>query len=337
MQPRETLLFTRQDVSSLIAFDEYIDIVEQAFRRHAEGKTWRPQLMHAELNDGAFHLKVGGLRMGKPYFGLKLGGDFPENVKQFSMPRLQGVIVLCDGENGYPLAIMDSIEITIKRTAALTAVAAKYLANPDSRIASICGCGQQGRAQLRALMQVLPLTQVYAFDIIDDTRIRYAREMSEELGIAVEAVDRLESAVKRSHVCVTCTPSKRPYLEKRYVSAGTFISAVGADSPDKQELDAALLRSNKVIVDLLEQCAQVGELHHALERGMSRDEVYAELSEVIAGKKLGRGSKDEIIIFDTTGTALQDVAAAVAVYEKGLQAGRGMRFDFFAAAGNPQA
>lgn len=328
MSSKETLLFSRQDVRSLIASHEYIGIVEDAFRCHAEGRSWKPQLMHVELNQGAFHLKAGGLETTKPYFGLKVGGDFPNNSARFGMPRIQGTIILCDGENGYPLAIMDSIEITIRRTAALTAVAAKYLANPDSSTVTICGCGVQGRAQLRALMQVLSVGQVYAFDI-DESRVRYAREMSEELGIPVEAVDSLEPAVRKSQVCVTCTPAKRPYLDKSYVSPGTFISAVGADSPDKQELDPELLFCNKVVVDLLEQCANVGELHHALEHGMSRQAVHAELAEVIAGKKPGRTSKSEIIVFDTTGTALQDVAAAAAVYERGLNGGRGTRFDLF--------
>jgi ornithine cyclodeaminase/alanine dehydrogenase len=125
---------------------------------------------------------------------------------------------------------------------------------------------------------------------------------------------------------VTCTPSKQPYLKKEFVAPGTFVSAVGADSPDKHELDPALFAGNKIVVDILEQCASSGDLHHALEQGVvQRADVYAELGEIVAGRKPGRTSPGEIILFDSTGTALQDVAAAIAVYEKAVAAGTGLR------------
>jgi alanine dehydrogenase len=113
------------------------------------------------------------------------------------------------------------------------------------------------------------------------------------------------------------------------VSPGTFVAAMGADSPDKQELDPELLTRNKVVVDLLDQCAPVGELHHAIDRGMSCKEVYADLGEVISGKVPGRTSKEEVIIFDANGTALQDVAAAAAVYQNAIRAGRGRTVNLF--------
>src|SRR6185436_13253009 len=125
-------------------------------------------------------------------------------------------------------------------------------------------------------------------------------------------------------ICVTCTPSKEYFLKREYVSRGTFIAAVGADSEDKQELDPALIGSNKVVVDLLEQCASIGELHHALNHGLlTKQEVHAELGEVITGKKAGRTSEEEIITFDSTGTALQDVAAAAIVYERAVSTNMG--------------
>ncbi|HET8669684.1 MAG TPA: hypothetical protein VFM05_03370, partial [Candidatus Saccharimonadales bacterium] len=154
---------------------------------------------------------------------------------------------------------------------------------------------------------------------------RFAAELSKETGIEVIAVSDLAKAVKESAICVTCTPSKTYFLNREYISPGTFIAAVGADSEVKQELDPALLASNKVVVDLLEQCATIGELHHALEQGLvTKADVYAELGDVIAGKKAGRASDDGIIIFDSTGTALQDVAAAAIVYERAMGAGMGV-------------
>ena len=147
--------------------------------------------------------------------------------------------------------------------------------------------------------------------------------------INVEPVSDLETAVRQSDVCVTCTPSKRHFLEKDFVAPGTFIAAVGADNPEKQELEPALLRGSKVVVDMLEQCATIGELHHALDAGaITRGDVYGELGEVIAGVKPGRTSPDEIIVFDSTGMALQDVVTAAAVYEKAMNGQIGTRIDF---------
>jgi ornithine cyclodeaminase/alanine dehydrogenase len=154
--------------------------------------------------------------------------------------------------------------------------------------------------------------------------------MADELKIKMEAVEDLTTAVRASDMCVTCTPSRKFYLHKNDVAPGTFIAAVGADSEDKQELEPALLASSKVVVDILDQCATIGELHHALQESvMTRAEVHAELGEIIAGKKPGRVSADEIIIFDSTGTALQDVAAAATVYEKAITAGAGTMLNFF--------
>jgi alanine dehydrogenase len=328
MKTHRSLLLTRSDVSSLLKFEKYVTVVEQAFALHAAGKTAKPGLLHMELPEGEFHIKAGELKLRKQYFALKVNGGFFHNAQRFGMPNIQGVIVLFDGDNGYPLAVMDSREITGKRTGAATAVAAKYLAKPDSQTATIFGSGVQARIQLRALAAVLPIETVYVVGRNQSKLNDFQREMSKELGLRVE-VEEAATALKNSDVCVTCTPSRTPILNAQDVAPGTFIAAVGADSPDKQELDPELLRRNKVVVDLMDQCAEVGELHHALEQGMRREDVHAELGEIILGKKPGRVAQDEIIIFDSTGTSLQDVASAAAIYEKALEAGQGKEFDFF--------
>ncbi len=131
-----------------------------------------------------------------------------------------------------------------------------------------------------------------------------------------------------SDVIVCCTPSRRYYLGHDQVRAGTFIAAVGADGPDKQELEPILLARSTLVVDILEQCATVGELHHAIEAGlMTRQEVHGELGSIVAGRIPGRTTDEEITIFDATGTALQDVAAAVAVYRRARERGIGSPID----------
>jgi ornithine cyclodeaminase/alanine dehydrogenase len=153
--------------------------------------------------------------------------------------------------------------------------------------------------------------------------------MSDELKIRLNVITDPGDALTQSDICVTCTPSKQYFLKREDVAPGTFIAAVGADNEEKQELDPALLPPSKLVVDLVEQCATIGELHHALDKGlMTREQVHAELGEVIAGTKPGRTSADEITIFDSTGTALQDVASAVIVYERAVAMGRGIKIDF---------
>ncbi|HKD82400.1 MAG TPA: ornithine cyclodeaminase family protein [Candidatus Angelobacter sp.] len=332
MNDSDTLLLNRADVAALLTLEECITAVENAFREHSLGRTEAPRVLGMPSIDGGFHIKAALLNVSSPYFAAKLNGNFFRNSELFGMPNIQGVLVLCDARNGFPLAVMDSIEITILRTGAATAVAAKYLARPDSRAVTICGCGNQGRVQLRALSKVLPIRRVYAFDVNGDQAHKLASELSKELPIDIEPVSDLSAALHESDVCVTCTPARKFFLSKSDVAPGTFIAGVGADNHDKQELDPRLLASGKVVADIREQCAEIGDLHHAVDEGvMSLDDVYAELGEIVAGLKPGRASKEEITIFDSTGTALQDVAAAAVVYERAVKLGLGRRFCFQAS------
>jgi alanine dehydrogenase len=320
-----TLILTQPDVRRLLGLDECIAAVEAAFRLHAEGRSLDPGVLGIRSRDGGFHIKAAGLELDRLYFAVKTNGNFSANPQRRGLPAIQGVIVLCDGEDGRPLAVMDSIEVTVRRTAAATAVAARRLARADASVVTICGCGRQGREQLRALARVLPLRRAYAFDADAAASAAYARDLAAELNLDVRAVRDHGEAVGTSDVCVTCTPSRRPFLFRAQVKAGTFVAAVGADSADKQELDPELMAAGVVVVDVLEQCARIGDLHHALEAGvLARDDVHAELADVVTGRKPGRRSAEEITIFDSTGTALEDVAAAAIVYERAVASGAGL-------------
>ena len=282
-----TLLLTRGDVRRLLPLSDCVDAVEAAFRRSAEAQDPPPRILGMHVPDGGFHAKAAVLGH---YFATKLNANFPLNPGRTGLPTIQGVVILADTRDGRLLAIMDSIEITILRTAAATALAARYLARPDAAIVTVRGCGAQGAIQLEAL----------------------------DLG----------GAVRRSDIVVTCTPAHEVLIHANDVQPGTFIAAVGADSEDKQELDPTLLTQATVVVDSLEQCATIGELHHALEAGLlTRAAVHAELGQVIAGRRPSRASAHEITIFDSIGTALQDVAAAAMVYERALVAGAGTTLD----------
>lgn len=306
-----TLLLSRADVAALLTIDDCIEAVEQAFRLLGEGKVATPAIAGVHVDGGGFHIKAAAMA---DRFAAKINGNFFEAV-----PRIKGVIVLADAGDGRVLSVMDSIEITTLRTGAATAVAAKYLARADARTALICGCGNQGRIQLKALRSVRAIEQVFAWDAKPEVAAAFAREMGAEVVEGVVDAD----------VVITCTPSTKPFL--RDVKAGTFVAAVGADSEQKSEIAPELMARAKVITDVTSQCETIGDLHHAIAAGaMTREGVHAELSAVVAGKAKGRISDDEITIFDSTGMALQDVAAAAIVYERALAGGRGTRFDFAA-------
>lgn len=324
-----TLILTQAQVAELLGIKECIGAIEGVFHLHGKKETQPPAISGIHVANGGFHIKSGVLNLGRNYFVSKTNANFPNNPKLHSLPTIQGVVAVFDGDNGRLLALMDSIEITILRTGAATAVAAKFLASPDANTVTICGCGNQGRISLKALSEIFSLSKVYAYDIDSSVAQTFAREMAEDLSLAIEVTNELSKATRQSEIIVTCTPSKRPFLRKSDVAPGTFIAAVGSDSEEKQELEPDLLGSSKLIADVREQCATIGELHHAIERGlMTRENVYAELGEVISGRKRGRESKDEIIVFDSTGMALQDVAAAAIVYEKALLKGTGLEINF---------
>ena len=325
----DIVLLTSREVRSLLTMDECIAAVENAFRLYGEGNAVPPGVLSMHVPHGGFHIKAGLLDLGRPYFAAKVNGNFPENNTRFGLPTIQGVIVLCDAEKGCPLAVMDSRDITSLRTGAATAVAAKHLAPRDSRTVTICGCGTQGWVQIKALSRVFRLKSVFAYDTNSERALQFSREVQEDLGIPVHPIADLPTAVRQSEICVTCTPARRAYLGAGDVSSGTFIAAVGADNPEKQELHPALLAKSKIVADILEQCAVMGDLHHALKAGVvTKADVHAELGEVVAGKKAGRESDEEIIVFDSTGTALQDVATAARLYEKAQERGSGMRLSF---------
>ena len=331
-----TLLLSKGDVRALLDLDHCIDAVEQAFADHARGQS-HAGVLGMPLPGGGFHIKTaaGGEI---PHFVMKVNGNFAENESRFGLPRIQGLIILCDARNGTPLAVMDSTEITAVRTAAATAVAARHLARKDASIVTIAGCGRQSRLQLRALARVRPLARVFACDTDRARAEAFAREMAALLRVDARVVDSLAEGSLASDIVVTCTPATQPILHPGDVRPGTFIAAVGADSDTKQEIHPALLAASAVVPDLTDQAATIGDLHHAIAAGVfQREQVRAELGAICAGIATGRHHDDEIIVFDSTGTALQDLAAAGIVYRRARALGRGLGLDLLgdAPAANP--
>src|SRR5436190_6480753 len=204
-----TLILTASEVVELLMLDDCIAAVEEAFRTHGEGMLHPPGILSEHADHGAFHIKTSAIGR---YFAAKANANFPGH-----RPTIQGVVLLFDTENGTPLAVIDSIEITARRTAAATAVAAKYLATKKPSIVTVFGWGKQGRVQLEALRRVVSVRQVHVIDT--------------GLGMAADV------PVSDSDIVLTCTTSRTPILRLGDVKPGAFIAAVGADNPGKSEID----------------------------------------------------------------------------------------------------
>jgi len=319
------LFLDRQDVIALLPIADCITAVEGAFAAHANGALpVVPGVLGVHVAAGGFHIKTAALGSNPGYFAAKVNANFPGNPARHALPTIQGMIGLFDTTNGRPLALLDSIEITTLRTAAASAVAARHLARSDAVTLTVCGCGNQGRAHLRALQQVRKIRRVLAYDRDPAQARKFAHEMAIETGVEIVATENLGDSVQASDICVTCTPARGPLILVDHLRPGQFFAAVGADSAEKQEFEPEVLRRARVVVDIVSQAASMGELHHAIAAGlMTVDDVHADLGQIVTGRRPGRTSEDQIFIFDSTGTALQDVASAAMVYERARQAGRG--------------
>jgi ornithine cyclodeaminase/alanine dehydrogenase-like protein (mu-crystallin family) len=306
---------SRQDLTALMPFGEYVAAVADAFRMHAQGRAVLPRPMHIPADGGGFHVKAGRLPIGPGYTAIKVNGNFPNNRATHGLPTIQGAILLFDTSTGSPVALLDAIEITIKRTGAATAVAARYLARPESQVATIWGCGAQGRVQLAALRHGLDIRRVFLADQDATAAEIFACELSSE-GLDVDVPTKPRNAARASDVVVTCTSARVPFLGPADVRSGTFIAAIGADNPEKSEIEPALMAKARVVTDLTEQCSIMGDLHHAIRAGMMlASDVYAELGQLVAGQKPARTEPHEITLFDSSGVGIQDVAVSARAYE----------------------
>lgn len=312
-----TLVLTATDVRSVLDIATCIETVELAFRRLAAGDVIPPAVLGTHVPGGGFHVKTAGIRTGRLYYAAKINANFPGNPAARGLPTIQGVVALFDAGSGEVLALMDSTEITALRTAAASAVAARHLAPPDAHRLTIVGCGTQGRHHARAMLHARPISHLRLADRDRDAAERLALLLVKECALRIEVVDDHRAAARDSDIVVTCTPAREAVLDVDDLPAGGFVAAVGADSDDKQEITAAAMARCAVVVDILDQCAAIGDLHHAIAAGvMTLEDVRAELAAVVSGLASDRFASGETVLFDSTGTAIEDVAAAAMVYER---------------------
>lgn len=298
---------------------DIVRVVEGAFGDKARGYTEMPPKPGIHPGGDAFIHAMPAYLPNMSAAGIKWVSGYPENFKR-NLPYISGLIILNDPSTGVPISVMDATWITAMRTGAATAVAAKYLARSDSKIVGIIGCGVQGRSNLEALRTVMrDLEEVRAYDISSFNLQRYIEEMSEKFGVTVKAASGPRDAVDGSDVVVTAGPILRhpsPVIEKSWIKNGVFVCPIDFDSYWKTE---AVHLMDKFCVD------DVNQLEYYRSVGYFRDvpKVYAELGELVVGKKAGRENDEERIMSMNLGVAIEDIAVAARVYDAATRKGSG--------------
>ncbi|MGB8195604.1 MAG: ornithine cyclodeaminase family protein [Acidimicrobiales bacterium] len=310
-------LISRVEVERALPVERCLALARVAYEALANGRALGSSLGQVVAPDGIFHVKGSGLYIDERLFvSVKVVAYFEQRPEMLGLPSTVGLIQLFDGASGQPLAVMEAEYITNVRTAAGTAVALDCLARADAGRLLVCGVGSQALPHVESIAAIRDLESVQLWGRSHARAEVTASALRVRLPyLSVETVDDVAVAAGDANLIVCLTPATSPYLSAANIRPGTTIAAVGSDTPEKRELSIDLLVASAFVCDVTHQCASVGELHHALDaRVMTLDDVRAEIGQVLVGNANGRTSDDEVVVFDSTGTAVQDTAPAVAVY-----------------------
>ncbi len=298
---------------------EAVAAVREAFRADGEGRTAVPAVINLPIpgTQGEFHVKTAWVE-GVPFIAVKVASGFYDNPAR-GLPTGSGMMALFDAGTGLPAGlIFDNGYLTDLRTGAAGAVAADALARRTMATVGVIGSGVQARHQVTCLREVRSFSGIVAWSPDRPGLERYCAEMARTLGIETLAAPSAEAVCREADVLITATPSREPFIRTGWLRPGMHVTALGSDTPGKQELDAACLaRADLVVVDRLEQCARFGELSHALAAGLLAPErITGQLGEVVAGRRPGRTDDRQITICDLTGVGFQDTAIAALAWSK---------------------
>jgi ornithine cyclodeaminase len=290
--------------------------VREAFEADGLGRTIVPSVINLRVPEpeGEFHIKTAYMR-DLPHVAVKVASGFPANASR-GLPSGSGLIALFDAATGLPVALLlDNGYLTDVRTGAAGAIAADHLASPDATVVGILGAGVQARHQVQCLREVRPVREVVAWNRTPERAERLCEQLRGD-GIPARVGRDVEAVCRVARILVTATASREPLVRAEWLRPGMHVTALGSDSPGKQELDPRCAeRADLFVVDRLSQCARFGELAHAIEAGaLGEGEVHAELGEIVAGTRPGRTRADQLTIADLTGVGFQDTAIASAAF-----------------------
>ena len=317
--PGRLLYLSKSDVQAVgITMPEIIDVLDRAFREKGEGRVEMPPKPGIHTQPDAFIHAMPAWIPSLGAAGCKWVSGYPAN-QDLGLPYINGLLILNDPETGLPLSVMDCTWITAMRTGAATAVAAKYLARPDSQVVGILGCGVQGRSNLEALRVLFSVQRVVAYDVRRESLKRFAAEVGARQDVEVVQAQEPMEAVAESDLVVTAGPilhTPHATIKAGWLPKGAFASLVDYDSYWSR---AALHEADKFCTDDLPQL----ELYRSMGYFQNIPPIYAELGEIVAGKKPGRERPDERILACNLGIAMDDMATAIIIYQRALAAGIG--------------
>jgi ectoine utilization protein EutC len=325
------IIFTEPELKQYVQLNlEAISVIEEAFTKLANNEAIMPPIMRVDIHDqnGEVDVKTAYIK-GKDMFAIKVSSGFFNNYK-IGLPSGNGLMMLISTKTGIPQAILlDNGYLTDVRTAAAGAIAAKYLSRENIETVGVIGAGGQARFQVRALKLVRNFKKVLVYSRSTERAKKYAEDMSAELGIEVEVADSAEMVVRNSDTVITTTPAKEPIIKAEWLHPGLHITAMGSDAEHKQELEAeVLVRADKLVCDTKAQCARLGELHHALTRGLlTSDSSIIELGQLTSKELIGRENDEQITVCDLTGTGVQDTAIALFAYNEMKKRNLGLNVD----------
>ncbi len=311
------LLLSEADVKAILTMPMTLEAVEASFQRLAEGKAILQYRQRLFVPGKCVVNHMAGADLTTGYMGLK--------IYSIAKDAARFIVTLFQASSGELVSIMEADYLGQMRTGAASGVATKFMARKDARIAAIIGTGLQARTQLEAIAPVRKLESIRAFGRNPEKREGFAREMTARLGVPVKPVASAEEAVRGAHIVITCTTSKEPVLEGRWLEPGMHINAVGVNQAQKRELDTeAVLRCDFIATDSREQSKiEAGDLIHAFDHDASRWNTVQEFADVVAGKIAGRTSPDQITLFKSNGVTTEDIVVAGRIYELARQRGIG--------------
>jgi len=327
MGTRTTRLLNGEQVDREMPMDELIAGVEDAFRAYELGDAQMPAKSYIDLRkyNGDFRSMPAYLETENwDAAAIKWVNVHPDNPEKFDLPTVMGTVIYSDPESAYPLALIDGTVLTKKRTGAAAGVATDHLAIPDASSMGIIGAGIQAYTQLEAVATVRDIETVVVSDVDDEKVAAFIDHFEDRFEVRAGSI----TEAAKCDVLSTVTPVREPIVTLDDLGEHTHVNAMGADAEGKEELEPGVLQSATVVIDDYEQCTHSGEINVPFHDGDFEDEdIYGEIGEIVAGNRPGREGIEGVTVFDSTGLAIQDVAAAHVVYEHAIEEDIGTDFD----------
>jgi ornithine cyclodeaminase len=327
----KVLVLTEADVRELLPMADCVEAMEKVLAALGRGEALQPlrSVLRPEGAAGLMAVMPSWWGGTEPAFGVKLVGVFPGNLAR-GMDAHQGAVILVSGETGEPRAFVNASAITAIRTAAVSGVATRALANPEAGDLALIGASVQAETHLQAMAVVRHLRRVRVASRDASRAKAFADRHRQGLGCPIEAVASVEEAVRGADLVVTATSSPVPVVQREWVTPGAHLNVIGASLRDKREVDGATVAAATLFVDRRESAQnEAGDYLLALKEGaIGEGHIRAEVGEVLLGQKPGRTRREEITLFKSLGLAVEDLAAAARVFERARSAGRGQLVDF---------